>query len=509
MSTVIAIAAAVVCAVAVVVILGSFWAAIGNPENWKAGAPDVRKVARRDVFLSRDDIIEIAKFGWAMAGSSGNAPDTMAAQRYPGWSTLGAFDALHRERVISMSPDDVVECAGVWLRPSGSVILVPVGIDQGEVLGRVLQEVEEGGRASRVYLSRQDVYDLAHHNFYIPINRGYHHRHVERRYPGWSWEELHGALRRSGHLQRCDQREVSARHLPEGSIGVLISRAGEVVLDDGSLVHPAREHSWERQDGWRLSEHCAFRRHVTWSPVIIHAPHTSLHVPTSVRTELLLDDEGLYSELAAMTDFGVAEVLDRLSSEKRPEIVVATMSRLVFDPERFPVGDEMEAVGMGFVYTRRADGTPLRSELVPERLEWYRSQHRAYTESLERVVDGTLERFGAAMIIDLHSYPKEPLGYEDSTRHRPQVCVGTDAFHTPDWLQALAVEVFGGSLEVVVDTPFSGAYVPGRFYKSDQRVASVMLEVRRDVLAERAEEFATMLSTFCDRASTRQREMRP
>jgi N-formylglutamate deformylase len=338
---------------------------------------------------------------------------------------------------------------------------------------------------THVYLSRQDVYDLAHHNFYIPINRGYHRRHVERRYPGWSWEDLHGVLQRSGHLQRHDRREVSARNLPEGSVGVLISRVGEVVLDDGSLVHPAREQSWDRQDGRRLSEHCAFRGFAAWSPVIVHAPHTSIHIPASVRAELLLDDEGLRNELAAMTDAGVAEIVGHINgfpAEVRPAIVAATMSRLVFDPERFTTGDEMEAVGMGLVYTRRADGTPLRSELTPERLAWYQAQHRAYAESLERVVDAALERFGTAVILDLHSYPKDHLGYEDPSRPRPEVCVGTDSFHTPAWLLEEAESALSDRFEASVNSPFAGAYVPGRFYRTDPRVHSVMLEFRRDAL---------------------------
>jgi hypothetical protein len=39
--------------------------------------------------------------------------------------------------------------------------------------------------------------------------------------------------------------------------------------------------------------------------MIVHAPHTSLPVPVAVRTELLVDEEGLRREIAAMTDAGV------------------------------------------------------------------------------------------------------------------------------------------------------------------------------------------------------------
>ena len=339
-----------------------------------------------------------------------------------------------------------------------------------------------GSGEMHVYLSRQDVLDLMpSHGFQTPGQVSEYNRRTNRRYPDWIWSELWSALRLAEAL--CGG--PVARHLPECAVGVLISRAGEVVLDDGSLVHPAREQSWARQDGRRLSEHCAFRGFAAWSPVIVHAPHTSLHIPAYVRAELLLDDEGLRDELAAMTDAGVAEVLDHLDdlpAEVRPAIVAATMSRLVFDPERFPDGDTMEAVGMGLVYTRRADGTPLRSNLTSERVAWYRAQHQAYTESLERVVDAAIERFGTAVILDLHSYPKDPLGYEDPSRPRPEVCIGTDSSHTPTWLLETAESTLSDRFEVSVDSPFAGAYVPGRFYRTGPMVHSVMLEFRRDVL---------------------------
>ncbi len=335
---------------------------------------------------------------------------------------------------------------------------------------------------AHIYLSSQDVSDLARHNGYTQFNS---HHHIAHRYPSWSWEEIHDVLQRSGHLRRPGKQAVPSPYLPEGTIGALISRAGEVLLDDGSLVHEAREQSWSRHDDLRLSEHCVFRGFTASSPVIIHAPHTSLHIPASVRAELLLDDEELRGELEAMTDAGVSGVIDHLSgspAEVRPAIVAAAMSRLVFDPERFPNGDEMEAVGMGLVYTRRSDGAPLRSELTPERLEWYRAQHRAYTASLERVVDSALDRFGAAVIIDLHSYARDPLGYEDSTRPRPEVCIGTDSFHTPPWLLAATELALAAHFETAVNTPFVGAYVPGRIYRQESRVHSVMIEFRRDML---------------------------
>ena len=481
----------------------------------KVTVSPVRVADRRDVFLSRDDLLEIARFGRTAQGSSGTATDTKAALRHPGWRTLDVLDRLLRTKVVSMrsatATATAIECQGVWLRPSGVVLVVRASECRDEVLAQAIRSAEEAASETHIYLSRQDVFDLAHGNFNIPIKHGYHHRHVERRYPGWSWNELHGALHKGRYLARKKQAAVPASHLPAGFVGVLIARDGTVVLDDGSLEHPARTRSWERRDRWRLSEHCEFRGPGRPSPVIIHAPHTSRHIPDSVRAELLLDERELVDELAAMTDSGVTDVLDhllRLAGGAAPTVVAATMSRLVFDPERFPVGDEMEAVGMGLVYTRRADGSPLRAEPAPERLDWYRAQHRAYTETLERVVESAVGQYGTAVVIDLHSYPKDPLNYEDHTRARPEVCIGTDPVHTPEWLLTAATEIFKDEFDVGINTPFSGAYVPGRFYGTDQRVLSVMIEVRRDVLDDpaRLERVAAAVQDLTARLGTSRRE---
>lgn len=489
----------VICVVATLKPIRRARAGVKDPNNQKSGSISAHQYPVIDVYLTSADIHEMVRF-WQAADPTSQTSDTKATQRHPGWSTIKAFNELLREKVVSVDPLGIVKCEGVWLRPSGAVIVVPVDADPNETLGKVLQTEEGGRRASHVYLSRQDVLDLEHHSFYIAINHGYNVRHVEDRYPGWSWEELHGALKKSNLMHRRSQQEPSPRHLPDGYVGVLISRSGEVVLDDGSLIHPAKELSWQRQGIWRLSEHCVIRGYQKWSSVIVHAPHTSTHIPNSIRAELLLDDVEVSKELEAITDGGVLKTIDHLLAEKAPTIVTASMSRLVFDPERFPENDEMEQTGMGLVYTKCSNGRQLREIPAPSRLNWYRNQHQAYTESLERVVDGALRSAGAAIIIDLHSYPKEPQHHEDSSRPRPEICIGTDPYHTPDWLKDLVLEIFNPEFEVIINTPYSGAYVPGKFYKTNPKVVSVMIEVRRDVLEPRTKEVASLITMLYNMA---------
>ena len=125
---------------------------------------------------------------------------------------------------------------------------------------------------------------------------------------------------------------------------------------------------------------------------------------------------------------------------------------------------------------------------------YYRPHHRR----LERAVDSLLAH-GPVLVIDGHSYPKIPLPYEqDSTVDRGQICIGTDAFHTPAAVvEQLSQHFREGGFSVSVDTPFSGALVPLKHYGRNAQVSSVVLEVRRDVYMdeESGEKIGTYVAT--------------
>ena len=85
------------------------------------------------------------------------------------------------------------------------------------------------------------------------------------------------------------------------------------------------------------------------------------------------------------------------------------------------------------------------------------------------------------MIIDGHSFPALHLPYElNQTAFRPDFCLGTDDFHTPEDLLGKVekiLESFGYS--TARDQPFSGTIVPMKHYRKDQRVQSLMIESNR------------------------------
>ncbi|RAL31010.1 N-formylglutamate amidohydrolase [Rhodococcus sp. AQ5-07] len=218
------------------------------------------------------------------------------------------------------------------------------------------------------------------------------------------------------------------------------------------------------------------------SPVIIHVPHSSHLIPPAIRADLMLTDKELADELDEATDTATDQIaLTALAHVRvRPTIVINELSRLVIDPERFPDGDPAEAFGRGAVYTRSCSGLQLRAEPYTRRAELIEAYFRHYADAVTDAVENRLNACGRAIVIDLHSYPEGPSGFEDAAAPRPSLCIGTDPVHTPPWLIDSARDAFTSLGKISENTPYSGTYVPLMHYGIDDRVSSVMIELRRD-----------------------------
>ena len=67
-------------------------------------------------------------------------------------------------------------------------------------------------------------------------------------------------------------------------------------------------------------------------------------------------------------------------------------------------------------------------------------------------------------------------------RSRPQICIGTDSFHTPiDLLQIVESYFNKNNYDVQINKPYSGTLVPIEFYKKDHKVISIMIEINRSL----------------------------
>ena len=226
--------------------------------------------------------------------------------------------------------------------------------------------------------------------------------------------------------------------------------------------------------------------------MILHIPHAS----TNTLGKAFLCD--LELELQRMTDVATDMLYDYPNATR----IVFPVSRLICDVERFE-DDTLEVMasrGMGVCYTHTAYGEPLRILEEGERdkiiEKYYRPHHQALTDAVSK----ELEEYGQALIVDCHSFPNDPLPCDLSQKTpRPDICIGTDAYHTSMALVELTKEYFVScGYTVSIDDPFAGTLVPMKYYHSEERVQSIMLEVNRDLYMNNFKEVHRVISNWLD-----------
>ncbi|MGV7222846.1 MAG: N-formylglutamate amidohydrolase [Nitrospinales bacterium] len=219
--------------------------------------------------------------------------------------------------------------------------------------------------------------------------------------------------------------------------------------------------------------------------MIFHIPHSSLHLPSDMRSAFLLDDQALEAELLTMTDAYTDDLFGSHAGDD-DSVVTFPASRLVLDPERF-LDDTMETmsrIGMGVIYERTSSKNPLRNNpTLEERDALIQQFYIPHHKRLNAAIESELSQHGSALILDCHSFPAVPLPCElDQDPNRPDICIGTDEFHTPKHLLEVAKQaVTDEGMTCQINRPFNGSIVPRRYYKQDRMVSSIMIEVNRSL----------------------------
>lgn len=216
---------------------------------------------------------------------------------------------------------------------------------------------------------------------------------------------------------------------------------------------------------------------------VLHIPHDSIVIPADIRSKFLLSDRELEREILAMTDHYTTELFDFGSDAQR---IIFPVSRLVLDPERFldDTQEIMASRGFGVIYTKTSTSTPLRYlPSLSQRQELVNRYYIPHHAALTSAVDSALAEYGSCLLIDCHSFPSHPLPFElDQSPDRPQICIGTDVMHTPNWLAECASNLFRErGFSVLLNQPYSGTMVPSKHYQVTQSVYSIMVEVNRNL----------------------------
>lgn len=202
-------------------------------------------------------------------------------------------------------------------------------------------------------------------------------------------------------------------------------------------------------------------------PIIASLPHSGLYVPPEI--DRLFTRR--HRQWLRNTDWYLPHLYSFLP-ELGVTMLEATHSRYVVDLNRDPSGELYGSFTRAVVAEATADGAPIYSEppdpsALIGRVEAY---HAPYHTVLRRILADTIERFGRALLLDLHSF-MGPIHND--------VCIGdrrgsacstevSDAFHN-----ALIEEGF----DVVRNAPFAGGYIVCA-YANPPTVETLQLELR-------------------------------
>lgn len=218
-------------------------------------------------------------------------------------------------------------------------------------------------------------------------------------------------------------------------------------------------------------------------PLIVHIPHSSIVIPENERLTFRLSDAELNEELLRMTDRYTDDLFSS-AVELGGTLFANRVSRLVCDPERFP-DDESEPMsikGMGAVYTKTSGGDQLKVDSFDsgDKNGVMNKYFYPYSKPLEEEVTKMLGAFGKCFIIDGHSFPSIPLPYENPNSNRPDICIGYDLFHASKDIVTKVKNICDVNKYTSGDNePFSGSYVPLKYFEKESKVKSLMIEIRR------------------------------
>lgn len=216
--------------------------------------------------------------------------------------------------------------------------------------------------------------------------------------------------------------------------------------------------------------------------ILLHIPHSSTSIP--LKEGYLIADKTLADEIDMLTDWFTDDLFDYPVTK-----IVAPFSRLFCDVERFE-DDALEIMakyGMGMCYTRLDSGQILR-EVSPElrmkiKSEYYDVHHKELTETTNKL----LEQHGKIIIVDCHSFSDKPFKRDlNQETPRPDFCIGTDDFHTPQkMIKQITDLLTGKEYSVKINNPYAGTMIPLKYYRKNRDVQGIMIEVNRKLYVEK------------------------
>lgn len=226
--------------------------------------------------------------------------------------------------------------------------------------------------------------------------------------------------------------------------------------------------------------------------VIFASPHSGRCYPDWFVAESRLDPQNLRSSEDAFVDRLIAPALDHGAV-----VLTARVPRCVVDLNRGP--DEIDPLvvagavprlmsprimaGLGVIprvvsQGRAIHDRPIAREEADQRITrlWY-----PYHHALSALIEESVARFGGAVLIDMHSMPRDALSH--LPRPRPDFVLGdrNGVSAAPRITKAVAEAVTAEGFRVQKNSPFSGAYITATYGRPARNVHVVQLELDRSL----------------------------
>jgi N-formylglutamate amidohydrolase len=209
--------------------------------------------------------------------------------------------------------------------------------------------------------------------------------------------------------------------------------------------------------------------------LIFHIPHSSTIIPYFTG---YVDICKISDEMDLLTDSLANLIFDIKNVSK----LVTPFSRIFCDVER--LDDSIEPCyksGHGFFYTHYDNGELMRTDIDGIKSDIFKNYYLVHQDRLNKIVEEKLKNFGKAIIIDCHTFSDQPFKSDlDQSMPRPDICIGTDDYHTPIGMEYYLVNKFEALGYVVkLNSPYDGVMIPLNHYKSNKDVQGVLIEINR------------------------------
>lgn len=226
--------------------------------------------------------------------------------------------------------------------------------------------------------------------------------------------------------------------------------------------------------------------------VIFASPHSGRCYPEWFLAEARLDAQNLRSSEDAFVDRLIHPALEHGAA-----VLTARVPRCVVDLNRGP--DEIDPLvvagvaprvmsprimaGLGVIPRVVSQGRVIHERPMPREEADLRIERlwQPYHQALSALIDEACARFGGAILIDMHSMPRDALSH--LPRPRPDFVLGdrNGVSASPRITKAVVEAVAAEGFRLQKNSPFAGAYIVAAYGRPTRNVHVVQLELDRSL----------------------------